>query len=324
MAIDLMALEPQKISKDLKGKYILLYGEEKVGKTTIASKFPKVLIAAFEMGSNALNDIFVQPVKTWSDWKSMVRQLTKTKALQDKFDTIALDVVDIAYDACTKYICDENNVESLGEIPYGAGYQMVDKEFESTLRELMFGGYGLLFISHENEKTLKNDKGEEYTKIVPSMSKRCSKIVNGMVDVIGYLRNINLRDENGKSVTERYIYLKGDDRFLAGSRFQPIEARIPMTYTGLVDAIYDAIDKTAERDGTEITNEVNPFAKRSFSELMSEAKSLWNDAAKADKKTDVLAVLERVFEKPTKFSDIKEEDIDKLEEAIGQIEDVLN
>lgn len=50
MAIDLMALEPQKISKDLKGKYILLYGEEKVGKTTIASKFPKVLIAAFEMG----------------------------------------------------------------------------------------------------------------------------------------------------------------------------------------------------------------------------------------------------------------------------------
>ena len=42
----------------------------------------------------------------------MVRQLTKTKALQDKFDTIALDVVDIAYDACTKYICDENNVES--------------------------------------------------------------------------------------------------------------------------------------------------------------------------------------------------------------------
>ena len=50
MAIDLMALEPQKISKDLKGKYILLYGEEKVGKTTIASKFPKVLIAAFDVG----------------------------------------------------------------------------------------------------------------------------------------------------------------------------------------------------------------------------------------------------------------------------------
>lgn len=31
MAIDLMKLEPQKISKNLKGKYILLYGEEKIG-----------------------------------------------------------------------------------------------------------------------------------------------------------------------------------------------------------------------------------------------------------------------------------------------------
>ena len=40
MAIDLMALEPQKISKDLKGKYILLNKKKKVGKTTIASKFP--------------------------------------------------------------------------------------------------------------------------------------------------------------------------------------------------------------------------------------------------------------------------------------------
>ena len=37
-----------------------------------------------------------------------------------------------------------------------------------------------------------------------------------------------------------------------------------------------------------------------------------------------IAILERIFGQPTKFSDIKEEDIDKLEEAIGQIEDVLN
>ena len=45
MAIDLMALEPQKISKNLRGKFILAYGKPGVGKTSLAAKFENVLIA---------------------------------------------------------------------------------------------------------------------------------------------------------------------------------------------------------------------------------------------------------------------------------------
>lgn len=35
--INLLDLQPKKISKDLKGKYILMYGAAKVGKTTFAA-----------------------------------------------------------------------------------------------------------------------------------------------------------------------------------------------------------------------------------------------------------------------------------------------
>ena len=45
MAIDLLTLEPQQISKNLKGKYILLYGNPKCGKTSLAAEFKNVLIA---------------------------------------------------------------------------------------------------------------------------------------------------------------------------------------------------------------------------------------------------------------------------------------
>lgn len=48
MAIDLLTLEPQKISRDLRGKYVLLYGLPKVGKTSLAAQIDKVLIAGFE------------------------------------------------------------------------------------------------------------------------------------------------------------------------------------------------------------------------------------------------------------------------------------
>lgn len=77
MAVNLMELKPQQISKNLKGKLALLYGDAGCGKTTLASKFKDVLIAGFECGTNALNNVYVQPVKTWDDWKSMVSQLQR-------------------------------------------------------------------------------------------------------------------------------------------------------------------------------------------------------------------------------------------------------
>jgi len=46
MAINLQAIKPHQVSRDLKGKIVTIYGEPKVGKTTIASKFPKSLLLA--------------------------------------------------------------------------------------------------------------------------------------------------------------------------------------------------------------------------------------------------------------------------------------
>jgi ATP-dependent Lon protease len=37
MAIDLLNLKPQQISKNLRGKYIMLYGLPGVGKTSLAA-----------------------------------------------------------------------------------------------------------------------------------------------------------------------------------------------------------------------------------------------------------------------------------------------
>lgn len=48
MAIDLMKLEPQRISRNLKGKFVMVYGREGCGKTTLATQFPKPLIVSFE------------------------------------------------------------------------------------------------------------------------------------------------------------------------------------------------------------------------------------------------------------------------------------
>lgn len=49
--LDLETLEPTVVSRDLTGKYVLLYGQPKIGKTTLSAGFPRNLILATEVGS---------------------------------------------------------------------------------------------------------------------------------------------------------------------------------------------------------------------------------------------------------------------------------
>ena len=320
--IDLLSLEPQRISRDLKGKYILLYGLPGVGKTSLASEFKNVLIAGFEMGTNALNNVYVQPIKTWKDWRDMVKQLCTKDALKDKFDSIAIDTADFAWDLCVKWICSQNGVENLGDIPWGGGYDLAKKEYTQTFRDLTYSGYGLVFISHSTEKVYKNEKGEDYTQIVPALPNRPFDIVNKMVDIIAYIREIPV-EIGDKIENKRYMFLRGDQRFLAKSRFKYIKPRIELSYQGLVDAIFEAIDEEVAHTGGTASNEENPYTKQNFEEIMEDAKQLWGQVVQNNKTEQALAILEEEFGKPTRFSEILPEQTKELNAALIKIRDLV-
>ena len=50
MAIDIFAIQPSVISRDLSGKSFMVYGDKKSGKTSNAVKFPKPILIACEKG----------------------------------------------------------------------------------------------------------------------------------------------------------------------------------------------------------------------------------------------------------------------------------
>ena len=54
MAIDLMKIQPHKVSRDLSGYITYLYGPGKIGKTTFGVQMPGALLLAFEKGYNQL------------------------------------------------------------------------------------------------------------------------------------------------------------------------------------------------------------------------------------------------------------------------------
>ena len=201
-----------------------------------------------------------QPINNWAEFRKVLRQLKDQKA-KDTFYTITIDTVDIAYDYCTKYICDNAQrsdggygVDSISDIPFGKGYGMVSKEFDECLRSIVMMDYGLVLISHSIDKTFKDENGNEYNKIVPTLDKRANNVVARMADIIGYSRIVE--SKNGQNVTK--LFMRGTPRYEAGSRFKYTPDYIDFSYKDLVNAIGVAIDKQAAEDGEEFfTNERN-------------------------------------------------------------------
>ena len=326
--IDLMNLEPVKISKDLKGKYVLIYGRPKIGKTTLAAEFPKNLLLAFEPGYNALNNKMVQPITRWAEFMTVINQLSRPE-VQEKFDTITIDTADIAWDYCEKYICAANpkdngeTPKNLADIPWGKGYDLCKKAYDDAFRRIAMLGYGLVFISHEQIKNVKTEKGEEYQKIMPTLPDRPKLIVNRLVDIIAYLRESL---EDGK----RYIYTRGNEKFEAGSRFALLKPKIEMSYENLVNELCLAIEQQAKNDNTELSTETNSnnFFKedRPFKEVINEAKEVFEKLISKNRDkyaVEMNNIILKIFGKQIKISEATPEQRELVELVIEEWKTLL-
>lgn len=323
MAIDLLNLEPTKISRDLKGKYVFAYGPAKIGKTSLIASFPKSLIFSFEPGTNALDGIYKINITSWKDFKLAVKQLANDK-VKEKFQFLGIDTVDIAYDLCEQYICSTNGVQAIGDIPYGGGWTKLKKEFSKIFRDIAMMGYGIIFISHAQEKTIK-ENGEEYSRIIPACPSIAASVVNKLVDFIIYIgiEYNGSEDETG----ERYMYFKGNKYMQAGSRFRYIPEKVKFGYQELVDAVNDAIDKQVGTDGAiEKSDNFYQSETRPFDEVMAEAKEIWGKILNKDDSDATVSEMNHIIEKnfgsQVLLSQTTPAQQDALELTVSDLEDL--
>lgn len=307
--IDILNIEPTVISRDLKGKYILIYGKPKTGKTTLASKFPKNLLVAFEKGYNAIDGIKAVDINKWADFRLVLRQLEKPEA-RKMYDTITIDTTTIAYEMCEQFVCAQNAVQSIRDIPWGQGWTLVKKEFESCLRKITMLGYGLVLISHIETRKEKTADDSEIEILAPSMPKRCYEVVNQIVDIIGYIAT----EWNDAGESQRWLYTRQTPTVMAGSRFPYLAPKIKLGYTELVDAINEAIDKQRDVDGAKVVDKLEQKVEEviDFNTVRDEAAKLWavlvqKDPANADR---ILKKVEMIFGRKIKLSEITEDQKD--------------
>ena len=234
--------------------------------------------------------------------------------IKQKFKTVTIDTVSLAYDLCTQYICSQNNVKTLGDIAYGKGYALVKDEFTNSLRQISMLGYGIVLITHAKVKNVKIDDDTTVEIASPNIPDRAQDVVNALVDIIGY---IDVSYENGTAT--RTLVTRGTPNIVAGSRLKYLAPRIPFGYDELINAIGEAIEKQAKIDGAKVVDKgtmQKVIEKRPFEETLAEAKELWTKLVSEGKAEVVMAEVESLFGEPMKLSEIPESKQDIFEVLI--------
>lgn len=314
--IDLLNIQPTTVSRDLKSKYLLIYGKEKIGKTTFACGVDGALLLATEKGYNALSGVYAQDIQSWADFKIVLRQLKKPE-IQSKFKTIVIDTFTILYNLCEKFICANNGVSTISEIAWGGGYAQLGNELSSAMREITMDGYGLVLIAHAKKREEKIDEDKTAVYYEPDIPKRGMTIANQLVDIIGFATE----KWNNDGTSERVLVTRGTPYITAGSRFPKLPAEIPFTYHAVVNALADAIEQQGDTDT--IVDEAPVIEKDDaldYDKIRNEASAVWKELIEKQKTNaekeavaeKVLTYVEKTLGKKKKLSEITPREVESF------------
>ena len=212
-------------SRDLTAKTILLYGIPKIGKSVTASKFPGAIFLECEPGLNEL-EVFKIPTYSWDAFKDACKLLAEG---DHEFKTIVVDTVDNAFRYCTDAVNAQNSIQYEGDLPHGKGWGLVKNEWHRVLTKLASLPYGLVLISHAQDKRIETRTGE-YIKTQPSLPDRARAVVLGLVDMILYCDTETSKGEDGSHTVRRVIRTKPHPTYEAGDRTNRLPDVLPLSF----------------------------------------------------------------------------------------------
>ena len=264
----------------------------------------------------------------------------KDPELKQQFDTVTIDTIGLLYDRCEAYICDREGVDKIGDVPYGAGFKMVDKEFEENVRKIIQildddgkPSYGLCLIGHDKVR-VETDGQISITHITPDVTDRCAKIINRMVDLTAYIglednvryiypRQVVLENAKNKQITEIY----------AGSHFASLNDKIELGYDNLVNAIADAMEynnsgkKIKLSDAPVSTGAVNEIdfkkVKSAIGKIARTLNKLDEENEESHYMEDYKAIVDKYLGKNKLVKDSTEAQAEHLQGILDELQDYL-
>jgi hypothetical protein len=186
----------------------LIYGEPKIGKTSLLSHWDDPYFAMFEPGGKGLRikQTFLP------DWDTFLKLISALEENPDYCKTLVIDTGYAAYERCFDYCLAELDIDKPGDTKdFGMGWKFIDKEFKSAHDRIINLGLGFAVTAHSEEKDITKG-GFTRHKTTTRLGAQATRFYTGLIDVIGYY--------HFTSDGERLLKLRGTNETLAGTRFE--------------------------------------------------------------------------------------------------------
>lgn len=233
MAISLGSL--RKVRADQPPR-LLIYGPEKMGKTTLASEFPAPVFLQTERGESG--DLEIDSFGHLTSYEAVIEAIGALAQEDNDFQTVVLDSVSALQKLIHDKVCRDSNAKTieLAGGGYGKGYIEADLLWLEVLDGLNFlrnqRGMAVVLIGHAVISRFDDPETQSYSRYDIDLHKRAEGLLKREVDAILLVKkDVTIKTE-GKSDRARadggdtrWIYTEGKPAFTAGNRYN-MPARI--------------------------------------------------------------------------------------------------
>lgn len=256
---------------------VLIYGPEKVGKSSFALGAPDPLFVDTEQGTDELDVPNRVQVHTWDEFMALLDEIQQSPGL---CKTLVVDSVTSAERMAGQQVCAKAGKTALNEFAHGRGYTSVYAEWGRAMdlfqRIYTEQSINLVFVAHSTIATFKNPEGDDYDRYTIELSKGVKSPLMKWVTEILFanfeaLIDVDKDTKQAKGVGGklRVLYTQHRDAYDAGNRHN-LPERLELSWQSFADALQAGERRTADLV-SEITEAIESLGEK---EKALAAKSL--------------------------------------------------
>jgi hypothetical protein len=216
-----------KINKGVqkKARRMLLYGENGIGKSTLATQFPEPIVLNFEDGVYGINCDSTERIKSFAE----LQDILVVELVNTQYRTLVLDTADWLEKLLMDEVARQAGKQTVEDIGYGKGYQALEKLWKKVLTMLEFYWHQnrhVVMTCHETIDRFADPEGDTFNFYRPALHRSGSGCVTEWCDEVLFLKHKRFtrkRDEGYNQ--ERHIALSTGERVIVCNKQPAIEAK---------------------------------------------------------------------------------------------------
>lgn len=216
----------------------VFYGEEGVGKTSLAAECPNPLILDVEDGSRHL-DVARVPCADFAAVEAAMHELVREP---QGFQTVVIDSADWAERSLIERIVRDGGKRSIEDFGFGRGYVMLAErtaKFLAVADQLIDRGINVVFVAHAGVRRVSPpDQTDGFDRYELKLSKHTAPLFKEWADLLLFCRFqmklVEGQDGKKKAIggRDRLMYAERSAAFDAKNRFG-LPAEMPLAFESI-------------------------------------------------------------------------------------------